>query len=101
MSASGAGTAGWRLRCAAICDDFDRLKVHAPAQRISVPGDKKCSKYVTERLGHLELCGQHAKMAREGLLDANGRVASRADINNVRKYPKQFPGGLYHWLKEI
>jgi hypothetical protein len=62
--------------------------------------DKGCSRMAKERVGHLCLCTQHAKLARDGLIDENGHVAHPAARADVRRYPRHFPGGLYHWLKE-
>jgi hypothetical protein len=87
-------------QCQAIVDDWERLKVHAPRQRLSMPGDKPCSRRATEPVEHLHLCSTHARMAREGLVMETGRVANKEDIRNVHRYPRSFPRGLYHWAQK-
>lgn len=86
------------MNCQAVIDDRDRPAYHAPMQRISVPGDKPCSRTAHGQVGHLHLCRKHFGLACEGLIDERGRVASRADIRAVRKHGK-FPDGLYTWWK--
>lgn len=88
-------------QCQAIVDDWERLKVHAPRQRISLPGDKPCSRRGAEQVEHLHLCSTHARMAREGLVMESGRVVNRDDIRNVHRwYPDSFPHGLHHWAQK-
>jgi hypothetical protein len=91
---------GTATACQATVDDWERGGYHATRQRIHQPGTKACPRSCVEQVKHLCLCTTHARMAREGLIDETGRVANRADITNVRRYPKQFPRGLYHWAQE-
>lgn len=86
-------------KCQAIVDDWEHGGYHASMQRIHAPGDKPCSRGAKETVKHLELCTAHARMAREGLVGKDGRVAPRADIENVRKYPEKFPNGLHTWAE--
>jgi len=85
--------------CQAIVDDWDRLSYYAPRQRVSVPGNKPCSRRSTEAVQHLHLCATHARLAREGLVAESGRVANQPDIRNVHRYPEKFPNGLYSWVQ--
>lgn len=87
--------------CDAIVTDFENTTYYAPMQGIHNYGTKPCSRKGTEPVAHLCLCSVHARMAREGLVDKDGHVACRADIANVRRYPKKFPGGLYNWLANL
>lgn len=87
--------------CDATITDYNSVLYHASMQRIAVYGSKPCSRKSIETLGSLQLCKVHARMAREGLVDENGRVARKADIDNVRRYPKNFPGGLYDWVRKL
>lgn len=84
--------------CEALVPDPNNVLYRASMQRITAYGTKVCSKKSVETVGHLSLCKVHARLAREGLVDKDGTVAAPADIRNVRKYPKQFPNGLYRWL---
>ena len=80
--------------CQAIVDDVDHPTYHAPMQHILAPGSKRCSRMSKDEVKHLGLCAAHARMARAGLVAYDGRVAPRADIAAVRRYPKKFPKGL-------
>ncbi len=65
------------------------------------PGNKPCPRGGRGNVGHLCLCKVHERMALEGLIDETGRVAPRADIANVRKYPTKFPHGLNTWQVKV
>lgn len=69
-------------------------------QGIVSRGSRQCSRRACEKVGHLDLCKVHARLAREGMIDANGHMAARASINDARRFPKKFPGGLYRWFTE-
>jgi hypothetical protein len=62
-------------------------------------GTKQCSRTGSEQI-HLLFCQTHARMALEGLIDPSGHVASRADIQTVRRYPEKFPTGLHRWAQD-
>jgi hypothetical protein len=66
-------------------------------QRIRVTRAKRCDRKATKKIGHLDLCTVHARMAREGFVDELGGVSSSSDIANARKYPRNFPGGFNNW----
>lgn len=87
-------------QCDAIVEDVRRPIKSFSRQRVTIPRWRQCESRTCEIVGHLGLCKVHARLAREGLVDQEGNVAKRADIANVRRYPQQFPGGLYHWLNE-
>ena len=80
----GGPTTATRVACQATIDDLDRPKLHAPRQRISVPGDKPCTRRATARFGALCLCATHVRLAQEGLLTADGRVRDKNTIRDVR-----------------
>jgi len=87
--------------CQAIVDDLDYAKTFNLRRMIVSPGDKPCSRKAVEHVGHLHLCKVHARMAREGLVEENGRVAPKVEIALVRRYPKKFPHGLYDWVRKL
>lgn len=99
---SKAKNAQAKQSCQAVIDDWDHLAVNAPRQALRAPGDKPCPRAGVEHVKHLCLCAQHAKMAREGFVAEDGRVAHRDDIRAVRRYPKAFPHGLGlgQWARE-
>lgn len=87
--------------CDAIVQDKGNVIYRAPVQRITAYGSKPCSKKSVETVGHLSLCRAHARLARDGLVSEQGRVACPADIRAVRRYPKQFPNGLFLWAHKL
>ncbi len=85
--------------CQAIVDDRangDRFNL---SRLVIVYPKKGCSRRGVERVGHLLLCATHARLAREGFVMETGQVAPARDIRDARRFPKQFPGGLYSWVK--
>ncbi|GAF68913.1 unnamed protein product [marine sediment metagenome] len=89
------------MKCRAIIDDYDNLAYYAPAQRVTVPGEKPCSFKARFRVGSLCLCKRHQQLALDGLLDEDGRVAARQTRADVRRYPSKFPHGLYTWARDL
>lgn len=87
--------------CRALIDDHAKAKSYSGLRRPTTTyGTKQCPRTGREQVKHLWLCPMHARMARTGLVDESGRVASRADIQTIRRYPKKFPRGLYHWAQD-
>lgn len=66
-------------------------------QRIRTTVAKRCSRKSVKKIGPLDLCTVHARMTREGLVDAHGNVADKGVCADVRRYPEKFPGGFYLW----
>jgi hypothetical protein len=85
-------------QCAAIVDDRDHPRYHASMQRILLPGDKRCSRKAKEQVGHLHLCATHARLACEGFIAEDGRVADRNAIRDYRDYPEKL-GTMHKWAK--
>jgi hypothetical protein len=85
--------------CQAIVESAEHIHGarHYPRQHITAMGSKPCSRSATGKVGPLDLCSVHTRMAREGLIDESGHVASKASIADVRRYPEKFPHGLYRW----
>lgn len=89
--------------CSAIVesDRHEDGAKHYSRQRVIVYGHKRCSRKGVGHIGHLDFCTTHARLAREGLIDENGQVASKSEIRDVRNYPTKFPGGLYRWARDL
>lgn len=87
-----------KVKCQAICEDYERPKYKASMQRITIPSDKKCSKSAVEKVGHLDLCRVHARLAKEGFVDKDGSVLAKYLRDNARDYPHKFMP-WFKWLK--
>jgi hypothetical protein len=90
------------VTCAAIVesDSSNDGAKHYSMQGIISRGSRQCSRKACEKVGHLDLCKVHARLAREGMVDERGVVAPRASIKDARRFPHKFPGGLYGWFTE-
>lgn len=66
-------------------------------QRIQGYDARKCCHKAKEKVGHLDLCTVHARMAREGLLDETGYTGQPADLANRRNIPSL----RYTWMPKI
>jgi hypothetical protein len=60
-----------------------------------------CTRNAVATLGKLCFCGQHVKLAQDGLIEADGLVAEPSQLADVRRYPDKFPNGLYSWARGI
>lgn len=87
--------------CAAIVESS--LSEHGgkrfSMQRVTVMGSCRCTRKATEKVGHLDCCKVHARMAREGVIAASGVVAPKATIADIRRYRDKWPDGYYTWAK--
>lgn len=89
------------MSCAAIIEDYANGTRNNLVRVIVTPKSRVCSREATCRLGHLRLCWQHGKLAKEGLVDDDGRVAPRGDLRAVRDNPRHYPDGLYQWARHF
>jgi len=87
--------------CAAIIEDYANGTRNNLAHVVVTPENRACSRTATCRLGDLQLCAQHGKLAKEGLVDERGCVAPRGDLRAVRDNPRRFPHGLYQWARSL
>lgn len=91
-----------RPQCQATIQDFNDGATRYNLVRVMVvPDVRRCNRKATSRVGHLCLCTQHMKLAKDGLIDESGEVEDRSVIRDVRKYPKKFPDGMHRWAKNI
>lgn len=60
-----------------------------------------CTRNAVASVGKLCLCLVHTRLAIEGLIDADGTVADRGSLRDVRKYPDKFQGGLHRWAQGL
>lgn len=88
-------------RCAAIVEDYENGTSYNLSRVIAAPAARPCSRSARCKLGHLQLCGQHGKLAKEGLVDDGGHVAPRGDLRAFRDNPRRFPRGLYSWARDL
>lgn len=89
------------MNCAAIVEDYTNGTTNNLARVIVTPKVRSCARAATCRLGQLHLCTQHGKLAKEGLVDEHGNVATRGDLRAVRDNPRRFPYGLYKWTRGL
>lgn len=89
------------MSCAAIIEDYANSSRYNLSRVIATPVERACTRAATCKLGPLHLCTQHGKLAREGLVDKDGRVAPRGDLRTVRANPRRFPRGLYNWARTL
>ena len=87
--------------CAAIVEDYANGTRNNLVRVIVTPKSRACARAATCVLGHLKLCTQHGKLAKEGLVDDDGHVAPRGDLHAVRDNPRHFPNGLYQWARGL
>lgn len=83
------------------CDAQIHVRGTYRPRRIAMSTQRQCKRNAAQKVGHLQLCSQHAKMAREGLIDSDAHVAPEQSIADVRRYPAKFPHGLYDWLPTV
>lgn len=89
------------MNCEATVEDYANGTTNNLRHVIVTPKSRPCSRAATCRLGTLHFCGQHAKLAKEGLVDEQGRVAPRGDLRAVRDNPRRFSRGLYQWARGL
>lgn len=89
--------------CMAVVDDYERPHWHASMQRIVIPNDKRCSRKGKALVGTLHLCTVHARLAWEGFVDVDGRVADRNTIRDHRhmRWEQGRPSMAYHWTLKL
>ena len=89
------------MKCQAVIEDHKNGTRYNLSRVISVPDVRPCSFSATCKIGPLHLCSRHGELAKEGMIDNNGRVPSRSEIEIARKYPKRFPHGLFSWARDF
>lgn len=90
-----------KVKCQATIEDFANGTHYNLSRSFTTPEHRQCSRYAKSKVGKLCLCALHAKLALEGLVDEDGTVATRSVLADVRKYPKKFPQGVYHWARNL
>jgi hypothetical protein len=90
-----------KVPCGATIADYERPTFHWSARKLVNPGSKPCSRKAAGDLAGLPLCTVHLRMAREGFVDASGRVCPKPDIRNARNAPRLFPHGLCDWAHKL
>lgn len=83
-------------QCCALVETTDGVSQYT-MQRIRMTRPKRCSRKSKTKIGPLEFCATHERMTRDGLVDEKGYVADKSTCADVRRYPKNFPGGMYNW----
>lgn len=86
-------------QCCALVETTEGAKSYS-MQRIRVTVTKRCSRKAKTKIGPLDLCTVHARLAREGFVAEDGQVSDSADIATMRRYPKKFPGGQHSWHRQ-
>lgn len=89
------------VACQAIVEDYANGTSYNLARSFTVPKIKPCSRAAKFKLGSLNLCALHTKLAKDGLVEADGTVAARSVRADVRRYPKKFVDGIYKWAKDL
>ena len=89
------------MSCAAIIEDYANGTSYNLSRVIAAPASRACARAARCKLGHLQLCAQHGRLAQEGLVDHDGHVAPRGDLRAVRDNPRRFPHGLYAWARGL
>lgn len=89
------------IQCQATVEDYENGTRFNLSRSFTVPKDKQCSRKARFKLGPLCLCALHTKLAQGGLVDEDGEVATRSVRQDVRRYPKKFPNGVYHWAQKL
>ena len=89
------------MSCTAIIEDYVNGTTNNLSRMIVTPKARQCTRTATCKLGHLHLCTQHGKLAKEGLVDKDGSVAPRGDLRAVRDNPRRFRQGLYSWARAM
>lgn len=87
--------------CQATVEDFENGTHYNLTRSFTVPEHRSCKRNAKVKLGSLCLCTLHAKLAKDGLVEEDGTVASRSVIADVRRYPTKFAGGIYKWAKDL
>lgn len=91
--------------CDVTIQDRDSALTYNLSRSVTVYKTKRCSRREVVQLLCTEqsqlhpmglgFCTAHARLARAGLVDENGNMATRSDVQTVRRYPRKFPAGLY------
>lgn len=90
-----------KQKCQATVEDYVNGTRYNLSRSLTVPDTRQCSRYAKFTLGKLCLCALHTKLALEGLVDADGEVATRSSLQDVRRYPKKFADGLFSWARGL
>jgi len=83
-------------QCCAIVETTEGAAQYT-MQRIRMTRPKRCSRKAVQKIGPLEFCTTHVRMTRDGLVDEGGNVADKSTCADVRRYPRNFPDGIYGW----
>jgi hypothetical protein len=89
------------VKCQATIEDFENGTHYNLSRSFTVPEHRQCRRNARSKVGTLCFCASHTKLAFDGLIDESGTVASRSVIADVRRYPKKFPKGVYHWAQKL
>jgi hypothetical protein len=89
------------VKCQAVIEDYENGTHYNLSRSFTAPDHRQCRRNARSKVGTFCFCAMHAKLALDGLIDEGGQVATRSVIADVRKYPKKFPQGVYHWARNL
>lgn len=86
------------VKCQALVERLRTLTGIRGTPREVDPHQKPaCQRNAAEQVGHLHLCRQHARLARQGFVEHDGSVVSVNTRNDYARYPKKFTSPACNW----